>query len=49
MVRKHAQLTAGGAKVPPPLYASLGRIPNRPLDMPIYKGEFMKIEPLPAK
>jgi len=48
MVRKHAQLS-GASKEPPLLYANLGRIPNRPLDMPIYKGDFMKIEPLPAK
>lgn len=48
MVRKDAAAPAGpGGKEPPPaLYANLGRMPNRPLDLPIYGQAFMQSESL---
>lgn len=46
MVRKHA--AAQPDKQPPSLYANLGRQPNRPLDLPIYAQDFMKVEVLPV-
>eukprot|EP00197_Chlamydomonas_leiostraca_P008855 CAMPEP_0202866766 /NCGR_PEP_ID=MMETSP1391-20130828/8351_1 /ASSEMBLY_ACC=CAM_ASM_000867 /TAXON_ID=1034604 /ORGANISM="Chlamydomonas leiostraca, Strain SAG 11-49" /LENGTH=261 /DNA_ID=CAMNT_0049546749 /DNA_START=98 /DNA_END=883 /DNA_ORIENTATION=- len=41
MVRAHAQTPQ---VEPPALYANLGRLPNRPTDMPVYGKEFMKAE-----
>ena len=46
MIRKHAANLPVVEKAPPPLYANLGRAPNRPPDMPVYTPEFMKTEPL---
>lgn len=43
MVRKHA---AQPSKQPPNPFANLGRLPNVPLDMPVYGKEFMKAEVL---
>ncbi|GFR41281.1 hypothetical protein Agub_g1956 [Astrephomene gubernaculifera] len=41
MVRKHSQQPD---KVPPPLFQNLGRLPNRPPDLPVYGKEFMRPE-----
>ncbi|GIL43064.1 hypothetical protein Vafri_852 [Volvox africanus] len=41
MVRKHSQQPD---KVPPPLFQNLGRVPNRPPDLPVYGKEFMRAE-----
>eukprot|EP00195_Chlamydomonas_chlamydogama_P007184 CAMPEP_0202899024 /NCGR_PEP_ID=MMETSP1392-20130828/7379_1 /ASSEMBLY_ACC=CAM_ASM_000868 /TAXON_ID=225041 /ORGANISM="Chlamydomonas chlamydogama, Strain SAG 11-48b" /LENGTH=260 /DNA_ID=CAMNT_0049585107 /DNA_START=69 /DNA_END=851 /DNA_ORIENTATION=- len=43
MVRQHSKQPD---KTPPPLFSNLGRLPNRPPDMPIYTQEFMKTEQL---
>ncbi|GAX77451.1 hypothetical protein CEUSTIGMA_g4895.t1 [Chlamydomonas eustigma] len=47
MVRQHARQTQERNAATPKLSCP-GRIPNRPLDMPVYAKEFMKTEPLPA-
>lgn len=47
MVRKHAAAQQTD-KQPPALYANLGRLPNRPLDLPVYAQDFMKVEVLPV-
>ncbi len=49
MVRQHLQLPAAAQDKPPTIYANLGRLPNRPPDMPIYTKDFMKVEAMPAK
>ncbi|KAG2442910.1 hypothetical protein HXX76_002986 [Chlamydomonas incerta] len=46
MVRAHAGDSGLPGKAPPPLYENLGRLPNRPPDMPIYGQEFLKREDL---
>ncbi|KXZ56706.1 hypothetical protein GPECTOR_1g636 [Gonium pectorale] len=41
MVRKHSQTPD---KQPPPQYQNLGRLPNRPPDLPVYGKDFMRPE-----
>lgn len=45
MVRRHAAQPLPD-KAPPPMFQNLGRLPNRPPDLPIYGQEFMQKENL---
>ncbi len=47
MVRKNEKLPPLAA-APPQMYEMLGRVPNRPTDLPIYSKDFMRTEPMQA-
>eukprot|EP00955_Chlamydomonas_euryale_P066798 359650-Chlamydomonas_euryale.AAC.5 len=34
--------------LPADMFSYLGRVPNRPTDLPIYSKEFMKVEAVPS-